>query len=350
MNADIEAGIFDFARAFPNASDKEKARHAQLEGRYFKPNTNKILFDRYVKHWREKNLPGFPPSKQRDYDNALDFRILPYFQGKTFDAITGITIKDFIKQLNWTQGKKKGQPLSKSRVNNILIVLRAVWYDAVEEYQMERSDPFAFTKRFLRQELKERPQKAEPEVFRFDEWQRVLDHMHPHYKPIAEFMIMTGMIGSEIAGFKKDAIEEHKIRVENSIVRKHEKSQLKTAYRRRTIPLTSAMKKILDAQAEKAKSEYLFTMKTGAIFDPSTFRRNVWTTALKNAKVKYRVPYTMRHTFAAWSLTLDMHPNKLVKLMGHGSKEMVYEVYGNYVDELETDVGKIRRYFGNDFK
>ena len=58
----------------------------------------------------------------------------------------------------------------------------------------------------------------------------------------------------------------------------------------------------------------------------------------------------MRHTFAAWSLTLDMHPNKLVKLMGHGSKEMVYEVYGNYVDELETDVGKIRRYFGNDFK
>jgi len=222
-----------------------------------------------------------------------------------------------------------------------LIVLRAVWYDAVEEYQIEKNDPFTFIKRFLSQDLKARPQKAGPDVFRFDEWQRILDHMNPHYKPIAEFMIMTGMIGSEIAGFKKDAIEKDRIRVENSIVRKHEKSQLKTAYRRRTIPLTGAMKKILDTQVEKAKSEYLFTMKTGAVFDPSTFRRNAWMTALRNAKVKYRVPYTMRHTFAAWALTLDMHPNKLVKRMGHGSKEMVYEVYGNYVEDLETDVGKI---------
>ena len=35
--------------------------------------------------------------------------------------------------------------------------------------------------------------------------------------------------------------------------------------------------------------------------------------------------------------------------MGHGSKEMVYEVYGNYVEGLETDAGKIFGYFGKDF-
>ncbi len=43
-----------------------------------------------------------------------------------------------------------------------------------------------------------------------------------------------------------------------------------------------------------------------------------------------------------------MDPNKLVNLMGHGSKKMIYEVYGNYVEGLEKDAGKISEYFGRD--
>ena len=35
--------------------------------------------------------------------------------------------------------------------------------------------------------------------------------------------------------------------------------------------------------------------------------------------------------------------------MGHGSKQMVYEVYGNYVDGLENDFWGIVNYFGKDF-
>lgn len=44
-----------------------------------------------------------------------------------------------------------------------------------------------------------------------------------------------------------------------------------------------------------------------------------------------------------------MDLNKRVSLMGHGSKKMVYEVYGRYVNNLETDTGKILSYFGNYF-
>jgi integrase len=35
--------------------------------------------------------------------------------------------------------------------------------------------------------------------------------------------------------------------------------------------------------------------------------------------------------------------------MGHASKQMVYEVYGNYVEGLEEDGEKIFEYFGKDF-
>jgi integrase len=35
--------------------------------------------------------------------------------------------------------------------------------------------------------------------------------------------------------------------------------------------------------------------------------------------------------------------------MGHASKQMVYEVYGNYVEGLEEDAEAIYHYFGQDF-
>jgi len=35
--------------------------------------------------------------------------------------------------------------------------------------------------------------------------------------------------------------------------------------------------------------------------------------------------------------------------MGHGSKKMIYDVYGNFVEGLEEDAGKILDYFGKDF-
>jgi integrase len=35
--------------------------------------------------------------------------------------------------------------------------------------------------------------------------------------------------------------------------------------------------------------------------------------------------------------------------MGHGSKQMVYEVYGDYIEGLEEDYEKILSYFGPDF-
>lgn len=62
-----------------------------------------------------------------------------------------------------------------------------------------------------------------------------------------------------------------------------------------------------------------------------------------------KVPYSLRHTFAAWSLTIGIDMNKLVRLMGHGSKKMVYEVYGDYIEGLEEDFWKILEYFGRDF-
>ena len=255
-----------------------------------------------------------------------------------------MAIKEFIPTLVWKTGRKKGQALSASRIRNILIPLRAIWDDANEEHRWDLSDPFAYLKKSL-----PKRSKKHPEVFRFDEWMQVVENIDPFYIPVAETMIMTGMIGSEIAGLRKmDIVGDH-IVIQNSIVRKHEKTDLKTEYRSRRLPITAALRERLDTALNRSKSKYVFGMKSGRIFDVNSFRKNPWTTAFKKAGIPYKVPYTMRHTFAAWALALRMDPNKLVNLMGHGSKKMIYEVSGNYVEGLETDAGKILKYFGNDF-
>jgi integrase len=50
------------------------------------------------------------------------------------------------------------------------------------------------------------------------------------------------------------------------------------------------------------------------------------------------------------SVTIGIDPNRLVALMGHASKQMIYEVYGKYTEGLEKDRQGIKEYFGDGFK
>jgi hypothetical protein len=50
----------------------------------------------------------------------------------------------------------------------------------------------------------------------------------------------------------------------------------------------------------------------------------------------------------SWVLTIRIDPSKLVRLMGHGSKRMVFDVYGDYIEGLEEDFWHIPECMGND--
>lgn len=341
----IDDGSFKFAEAFPGAKDKEKAFFAEQEGWAYSPEPRSILFGDFVEKWKEEIWSNFDSEiKKQDFDQVIQDWLFPYFARKTFFQITAYDIKKFLGTLKWRSGKNKGKRLSKSRVKNIFIPMRAIWNDALEENHWDLPDPFRFVAKHMPKES-----KKHPEVFRFEDWHRILESIDPFFRPIAEIMVMTGMIGSEIAGLRKKDIQEGHILIRNSIVRKVEKQELKTEYRKRKLPITNSLRERLDLVLARAKGEYVFTTKSGRTFGVDSFRKNPWTTALKRAGIDYRVPYSTRHTFAAWALTIGMDPNKLVKRMGHGSKKMVYEVYGNYVEGLETDADKILEYFGNDF-
>lgn len=253
-------------------------------------------------------------------------------------------MQKFVATLVHRDGPKIGQKLARSTMVNTLQIFKTIWDDAVIEHRWLIFDPMKGLEKCL-----PKKGKKKVDVFRFHEWETLLAAMDEFYHPVAKLMVLTGMIASEISAIKRQHIRDGYLYVEESIVRDVEKDELKNSYRERRIPITLAISEILEYAQSKATGEYLFTMKDGETFKAELFQRRVWVKAMKASGIKYRKPYTTRHTFAAWALGIRIDQNRLVSLMGHASKQMVYEVYGKYVEGLEKDRMAILRYFGRDF-
>lgn len=339
----IETGTFKFAEAFPGATKKEKAFFTSLEGREYRPDPHQVLFGEYVKEWMKTVFPSFgSPTKHRDYQESIK-RILPYFRNMTFHQITGQELFRFTESLKWKTGANKGKPVSRSRKVNILIPFRAIWNDACEHYRWVIKSPCDGIHKKL-----PKTEKRERLALRFQEWQLFLENLEEHYRPIAELMIMTGMIVSEMSALTKESIQGDYLKLTSSYVLKNEKSSMKTAFRKRDIYITEAIRKQLEILTTRSTTPFLVTSSRGTRLHSTDFAK-VWKKAVDQAGINSMTSYTARHSFAAWSLTIGINPLRLVTLMGHASKQMVYEVYGNYVEGLEEDAEAIYNYFGEDF-
>ncbi|GFE60620.1 Arm DNA-binding domain-containing protein [Geobacter sp. AOG2] len=340
----IEAGTFKFAEAFPGATRKEKVFFTTLEGREYRPEPHNVKFGEYVKEWLKTTFPSFgSPTKRRDYKEAIQTRILPHFRNMTFHQINGQELFRFTESLKCSRGSNKGKPLSRARKINLLIPFRAIWNDACDHHRWVIKSPFDNLHKKLPKTV-----KKEHTVIRFNDWLLFLDNLEEHYRPIAELMILTGMIPSEMAGLRKEDITGDYINLNRSYVLGEEKQTMKTAFRKRQIFITRAIRSRLDVLQARTPYPYLVTTPRGTRLNSTDFAK-VWKKAVTLSGIPEVTSYSARHSFAAWSLTIGINPLRLVSLMGHASKQMVFEVYGNYVEGLEEDAEQIFEYFGQDF-
>jgi len=343
----IEESTFRFADAFPGATRKEKKFFTELEGQQFNPEPQHVMFMEYTKEWMKRVLPTITSdTKVRDYKSALNSRILPYFKKMNFYQISSTELQKFIAGMVKKSGADKGKPLARQRVQNILIPLRRIWEDAADQYRWKERNPFETINKHLPTKKRCRNNK----VFRFDEWMFFLKSVPEFYRPHLEFLVMTGLSASELAGLRKDDVSDRYITLQRSIVLKEEKEMLKNQFRFRRVQITVAIRRVLDQIIKQCpNSPYLFAMEDGGAFDGNSFRKVAWNKALKASQIANKTPYSTRHTFCAWSLLIGINPMKMVNLMGHSSKQMVFQNYGEYVEDLEDDLEDILNYYGMDF-
>jgi integrase len=242
--------------------------------------------------------------------------------------------------------------LARQTINDYLTVLKKVFESGCDQYDFQIRDPFVDIEQFIPKGPKvifgEGIAPNIP-VWRFDGAMKIIEHMIPQYRNVTRLMFLTGLSASEIAGIKKQSVTDKHLYITEFITRRSDPSEHgKSKYRSRVIKLTRAIRECLEEAMETAQDDYLFRSATGKHFSCSIYA-DKWSTSVNRAGVPYKRPYSTRHTFAAWAYAVGMIPNQLVKIMGHGSKKMIYEIYGEWHENLEEDVEKIRQFFGEDF-
>ncbi|RLM26545.1 integrase [Brenneria alni] len=70
----------------------------------------------------------------------------------------------------------------------------------------------------------------------------------------------------------------------------------------------------------------------------------LWNTAVKRSGIRRRNPYHTRHTYACWLLSAGANPSFIANQMGHENAQMVYEIYGKWIEDMNEDqVGMLNR-------
>jgi integrase len=379
----IRLRTFQFAKTFYWLDDKTKGHFTALEGRDFKPEPEHLLFGEYAREWMERKIPGFATvTKQEYYSKALNSRILPFFEKKSFASITTTTVESFIDSLDRVNNPDVA--LSIKRIKNIVCPLAKVWQAACDENNWTLRNPFtclpAKYKDIQDKALQEKELNAfmnddgdenalsKRDVFLLMEWELLRKAIDPHYH-LAMELLLRGLIGSELEGVQKADIKEDSIVVRRTVVHEkggklHLKFKPKNWYRKREIPITNKLKPLVVQAVEKSAStstirfegglelpanSFLLTMKDGKPFNYESFRDTVWNKAIKETGLPHRVPYASRHTFVQWGLLIGVAKTRMVDLMGHSNKKMIDEVYGTYRNGLVDEREAILVYLGEDF-
>jgi len=331
--AEIENDVFKFVERFPHS--KKKDHYTLLEGKTIIKDAGEVLFGEYAARWMEDMKPGMSFSQIRDYTTILKAHLMPYFGGIPFNEICSkVGMKKFVASLK-SKKNRYGHFLSAKRIQNVMIPLRIIVRDAIDEYDWSQlTDPF------LRLKLP-KVRKIRIYPFSFDEWKILMTHMLPWYRPYFEFTVQTGLRPSEQVALKWGAVDDEYIHIELSRVYNREKADLKTEESRRRIKIRPGMKTWLDNQRELTRhfdSPYVFMNTQGRPILQDKLRE-VWARVIKKNGIPYRRMYETRHTFASWALAAGETPEWVARTLGHVDTSMVYRTYGRYIPNLTRQDG-----------
>lgn len=314
-----------------------------LEGRTVIKDPKNVLFGAYVARWMEEMKPGMSYSQTMDYNIILRIHHLPYFGEMPFSELCSrVLMKKFIAKF---KSKKNhfGQPLSAKRIQNVMIPLRVIVRDALDEYGWsDLPDPFPGLKLPSIRKIRVQP-------FSFEVWKTLMSRMLPWYRPYFEVAVQTGLRPSEQVALKWGAIDDEFIHMKLSRVYGREKTDLKTEESRRRIQIGAGIKTWLDKQrkiTESFDSPYYVFIKTRGRPILHDKLREVWTRVLKKTDLTSRRMYETRHTFASWALAAGETPEWVARTLGHVDTSMVYRTYGRYIPNLTRRDGSAfeRRY------
>lgn len=181
--------------------------------------------------------------------------------------------------------------------------------------------------------LKAPMQRRSERMLPFESWAEVdaVAAQCGRWAPLVVFLADTGARPAEAVNV------EHK-HLHGSTV---ELPGTKTAGAWRTVHMTERGQEAVAAIPRSIVTRRVFHIDGRPISWPY-FWREVWHTALELAGVEKRPPYSLRHTFAYWSLRAGVPIASVAREMGHETTEQTFRVYGGWCAEMGADAAALR--------
>ncbi|AVO21646.1 integrase [Mycobacterium phage MooMoo] len=170
------------------------------------------------------------------------------------------------------------------------------------------------------------------------EFDRLYDAVTPHWRPMLQFMVMTGLRWGEVS-----ALQPRHVDVETSTIKVRQAWKYssagyvlgppKTKRSRRTVDVPARLLERLDLS-----NEFVFVNTDGGPVRYPGFLRRVWNPAVKRAGLDPRpTPHDLRHTYASWQLTGGTPVTIVSRQLGHESIQITVDTYTD-VDRTSSRV------------
>ncbi len=208
--------------------------------------------------------------------------------------------------------------------------------------------------------------RTKPDPLLKEEFNRLLEALEdkPQQKNLWQFAVYSGLRHGELAALAWEDIDldAGTVSVKRNLTAIGLFGPPKTAAGIRTVSLLKPALEALKAQraltslqpkteitfhhreyglTEKQQLHFVFMprIKNGEqkpYYSLSTIGQR-WNAAVKRAGIRRRNPYHTRHTFACWLLSAGANPSFIASQMGHENAQMVYEIYGAWIEEMNQD-------------
>jgi integrase len=320
VESQIARGTFDYAATFP------ESRHALQLG---KVKGNAVTIEKWLWKWHAAVASEMEPETHRDYELDIQNKILPHFGKKPIAQVTRTDAKAFIASL----------PLSKKRIDNILIPLRQAFQLAYEDELIARS-PFAGV------EVKRVSRVREVDVidpFTVAEIDAICEAA-TEIATLVRFNAWTGLRVSELIALLWGDVdlEGRTLRIQRARREGRDKATKTQAGTRAT--------RLLEPAAEALKAQKAVSLLAGkeVFLNPQTgkgyqtdkqLREWQWRRALKRAGVRYRYPNQLRHTCASWLLSSGENPLWVARQLGHRDPAFTMRTYARWMPTQFPDAG-----------
>lgn len=345
IEAEIQAGTFDYERFFPgsrqlprfNGAEATKVPTAaavlnrpapEASG----PALTGVTFQTFAEEWLAVNAILWKRSYQNTVRMTLNQHLLPVFGERDVGSLTRAEILKFRSTVAKLPGQKN-ESLSPRRINAIMTVLHKVLEEAADQYQF--TTPFTGIKSL-------KVPRSDVQPFTLEEVRLLLETVRADFKDYYRVRFFTGLRTGEIDGLKWKYVrfDQRLILVRETIVG-GEEDTTKTEGSQRDVQMSQLVYEALQRQQARTGqvSPYVFCNRAGQPLEHNNVTKRVWYPLLRHLGFQPRRPYQTRHTAATLWLASGENPEWVARQLGHTTTEMLFRVYSRFVPNLTRQDG-----------